>query len=303
MRKLFVYVSLCLLTICLTNCSDSGKEPTLPNSNLQEGALCGEFSVSKDKKVHFSKGNLSYLPKENRFRFQEQQYDRCPMIHNVYTVDRTLTWEYWIDLFFWGTSGWQGGVTDYRPGTRNNENSYFYINNDMHQGMYSIFADADWGVYNKIENGGNIKGVWRTLSADEILYLFSTRDKALELFGFGYACGVYGMFILPDNFLCPKGLSFKSCKETGTNPIYNKFSKEDFATLENAGVVFLPGCGRANYLGGTIIEPTPGWYWTSSTGVKNPKYAQMLYFDEEKVGLAEGERNYGHSVRLVCDIK
>lgn len=270
-----------------------------------EGCINGEFSVGEEKKVYFSKGNLTYLPCENRFRFHEYQQDRCAMLYNVYTTDKCWTWEYWIDLFFWGTSGWDGGVYDYRPGTRNNENSYYYINDDMSQDMVGEYAKADWGVYNKIENGGNKEGLWRVLSADEVIYLFSKRPGTSSLYAFGYLDYVNGVFIFPDNFICPKNIPIKTYKETkNTNPKNNEISSSEFALLEQLGAVFLPGGGRATYLAGTIITPTPGWYWTSTTGVvESPSYVQNFYFDDEKVGILETVRNEGHSVRLVQEVE
>ena len=271
--------------------------------NAPEGAINGVFSVGENKTVYFSKGNLTYLPCENRFRFHEEQYHACPMLNNVYTTQHTWTWEYWMDLFFWGTSGWDGGVYDYRPGTRNNDNSYYYINNDITQDMTGEYAKADWGVYNKIENGGNQEGLWRVLSAEEIMYLFSKRPNAGNLFALGYVSGVNGMLVFPDNFVCPNNITIRTYKEAGTNPKNNDLSSLEFALLEQLGAVFLPGCGRANYLAGTMITPTPGWYWTSTTGVVTHTYVQCLYFDEEKAGMAETIRNEGHSVRLVQDVK
>ena len=49
-----------------------------------EGALPGLFSVSDNKKVSFSKGNLQYQASTNTWRFAEQQY-------------------LYGDLFGWGT--------------------------------------------------------------------------------------------------------------------------------------------------------------------------------------------------------
>ena len=270
-----------------------------------EGCINGEFSVGEGKKVYFSKGNLTYLPCENRFRFHENQYDKYNMMNNVYTTDKCLTWEYWIDLFFWGTSGWDGGVYDYRPGTRNNDNTYYYIKNDMSLDMVGEYAKADWGVYNKIENGGNKEGLWRVLSADEVLYLFGKRTDASNLYAFGYLGYTNGVFIFPDNFIFPNNIPVKTYKETkSTNPEDNEISLNDFALLEQLGAVFMPGGGKATYLAGTMITPTPGWYWTSTTAVvKSPTYVQSFYFDDEAVGMVETVRNEGHSVRLVQEVK
>ena len=307
--KKFHYLAILLMAFVFASCESdnpnfSKKENiVIKDIDVPEGAINGVFSVGKNKKVYFSKGNLTYLPCENRFRFQEEQYDRCGMLSNVYTTTHCLTWESWIDLFFWGTSGWDGGVYDYRPGTRNHDNSYYYINNNIGQDMIGEYAKADWGVYNKIENGGNKEGLWRVLSADEVMYLFSKRPNAGVLFAFGYVNGTNGMLIFPDDFVCPDNITIKTYKEAGTNPKNNELSSTEFLSLEQLGVVFLPGCGRANYLSGTMITPMPGWYWTSTTGVVTSTKVQCLYFDEAKTGMVETIRNEGHSVRLVQDVK
>jgi len=64
---------------------------------LPEGALPGEFSISADKKVHFSKGNLVFDATDgyNDAYFFEHQYD-CPQNGPEDPDIRSL--------FYWGYS-------------------------------------------------------------------------------------------------------------------------------------------------------------------------------------------------------
>ena len=86
-----------------------------------EGALSGVFSVSDTKQVQFSQGNLQYQASTNTWRFAENQWDYVgTQIPDQYghaggTVigsdnsNISQTYSGWIDLFGWGTSGWNNG--------------------------------------------------------------------------------------------------------------------------------------------------------------------------------------------------
>ena len=139
---------------------------------------------------------------------------------------------------------------------------------------------VDWG---KNIGDGN---TWRTLSKDEWVYLLETRTNATSLYG--VACiyltadssqYVNGLILLPDNWQCPNGITFKSghmdmysySQESGqqkvtTNPTcaeYQSFSLSQWLQLENAGAIFLPLAGFRN---GTKVENVQesGYYWSSS---------------------------------------
>ena len=64
-----------------------------------EVALSGLFSVSADKQVYFSQGNLQYQASTDTWRFAENQYD---MIGND-NANVSSSYSGWIDLFGWGT--------------------------------------------------------------------------------------------------------------------------------------------------------------------------------------------------------
>ncbi|MBQ7631413.1 MAG: hypothetical protein IJS82_01440 [Paludibacteraceae bacterium] len=82
-------------------------DPNTPVTPLSEGVLSGEFSVSATKKVHFSQGNLQYQATTNTWRFADNQYTRCKT--NGYIAE---DYDGWIDLFGWGTSGYNNIAND-----------------------------------------------------------------------------------------------------------------------------------------------------------------------------------------------
>jgi hypothetical protein len=70
--------------------------------NFESFATTGVFSVGEDKQMLFSPGNLQYRPSTNTWRFAEQQYDAMGVRNQFIAPDYTG----WIDLFGWGTSGY-----------------------------------------------------------------------------------------------------------------------------------------------------------------------------------------------------
>ena len=94
-----------------------------------------------------------------------------------------------IDLFGWSTNTTNFGVS-------------VSIDNDDYSGLF-----VDWGT-NKI--GNDAPNTWRTLSKDEWVYLLNIRTNASSLYGIAQVNGVNGLIILPDNWICPVGVTFKS---------------------------------------------------------------------------------------------
>jgi hypothetical protein len=157
------------------------------------GSSPGLFSVSRGHQVRFSQGNLQYYPDDNLWRFAERQWDfvggptLCEglgdmEVGTVYAngekCDNTKVGKYypgWVDLFGWGTSGWNNGNVYYKP--------YDFASHIYESDAYGPpgnfdltgdYAQADWGAHNTISNGGTRH--WRTPAADEINYLLLTRD-------------------------------------------------------------------------------------------------------------------------------
>ena len=116
------------------------------------GAINGVFSVSSSKKVNFSQGNLQYQASTRTWRFAEHQWD----ITGSENSKISENYSGWIDLFGWGTSGYNG-KNPWMTSTESTNYGNGY--NDIAGTNY------DWGVYNTISNGGGKR--WRTLTGDE----------------------------------------------------------------------------------------------------------------------------------------
>lgn len=258
----------------------------------ENGASNSLFSVSVTHKVHFSKGNLQYRPSDGTWRFAEMQF------HYIGTSNQNISslYDSWIDLFGWGTSGWNSGATSYLPWDTNANYSYYYPGGSYENNLTGNFSNADWGVYNLIENGGNLTGMWRTLTSDEWSYLLNEREDAIVKYGLGIIEGTYyGLIILPDRWTLPSELKFIS----GTHDFSdNKYTLEQWLLMENAGAIFLPAAGQRH--GSTIYySGTHGHYWSSIA--KDESLAYGIHFKTLLTTIDNDWRYLGRSVRLVRD--
>lgn len=266
-------------------------------SETQTGVLVGEFSVSSTRKVHFSRGNLQYQASTKKWRFALNQYNYIGSANS----NISSTYSGWIDLFGYGTSGWNSGFYAYRPYASDSYDGS-YINKDL----TGAYANADWGVYNAISNGGNQAGLWRTLTGTEWKYLLRDRPNADIRLSVGKVNSVSGLILLPDDWVLPEGLTFTP---KGSSYDSNKYNTTQWQKMENAGAVFLPAAGwrvidevrttwssggiglRGCYHGATIVDP-------SASTKKN----YFLTFYSDKFGMGGNARECGLSVRLVQDV-
>lgn len=280
-----------------------------------EGAIPGLFTINADgDQVFFSQGNLQYKASTGTWRFAENQYDYVGNGTNGNVTGSTnasinSNYSGWIDLFGWGTSGWNNGNAFYQPysssnatsGTYTYANGYGYGPTSGGTYTYSLtdsYANADWGVYNAISNGGNSAGLWRTLTKDEWKYVFNTRSTTS---GVRYAKatvnGVSGVILLPDDW----STSYYSLASTNTvDAAYNtnSISSSDWSSkFEAHGAVFLPAAGKRS--GATVsLAGLNGHYW--STTASGTNYAYFVSFRSGGVSPADGSgRCNGFSVRLV----
>ena len=247
--------------------------------------LTGRFSVAADKQVTFSPGNLQYKASTSIWAFAENQYDFVGSDN----TNISSTYDGWIDLFGWGTSGYN----DKQPYmTSDTDYDYGDGTNDLTGTNY------DWGAYASISNGGNMD--WRTLSAAEWDYLLQTRDGAASKHGNATVAGNKGLVLLPDKWQLPEGLSFTADPTDWTT---NTYTAEQWAEMEAAGAVFLPASGnRGN--NGTIYNITTncrGFYWTASASDENR--ASFLDFREKQVAKNSTDyRSIGYAVRLASNV-
>lgn len=182
MKKIFSIIFLTALAVGLMgSCKkdSSPKTSDLPDEALPDGAFPEEFSVSADKKVLFSNGNLFWDGSAFRFEVYRQ----------------------------WYSSGKASWVTAHI--------SHFYWSKDASVAYAETYSDAgvtagDVFFTNtdgfKVVNASEEYTGWRTLSADEWNYLFNIRtvnggtgkDKSFSL-GINYG-GMMGLVLYPDNY-------------------------------------------------------------------------------------------------------
>jgi len=260
---------------------------------LPEGAVNGLFSVSASKQVYFSQGNLQYQASTNTWRFAENQYDYIGDANS----NISSSYSGWIDLFGWGTSGWNSGANCYQPWSTSTSYSDYYPGGSYTNDLTGNYANADWGVYNAISNGGNTANTWRTLTKDEWVYVFNTRTTSSGI-RYAKACvnNVNGVILLPDDW-STSTYSLSSTNSTGASFASNTISSSQWATLEQHGAVFLPAAGGRN---GTSVNyvGTYGYYWSASYG--NSDLACSVYFSSSYLyPQIYYYRYYGFSVRLV----
>ena len=293
-----------------------------------EGALPKAiFNVSPTKRVVFSKGNLQFRESYYKcsknadgeschgiWRFAEHQWEVKLQENNGRHFIKEGTEDKWIDLFGWGTSGWKGGIESYFPWSTSCNPLLYRI--AVENGAVKNYANADWGWYNSISNGGNAPHLWRTLSSDEWLYLLNhTR--------WTFACieGIDCLLLLPENFIAPDEirvfeingiLSFLDDSGYDSGYFYRlkeeDYLKEDlkrgkyscnlyealqFSVLEDFGVVALPaGCQRNGRFFSGNIQHKFGTYWLSDLFLdleqpidiyKEQKFSLSfsLYFDKD----------------------
>ena len=252
--------------------------PTEPEKPTNPSTGIGVFSVFGSKQVTFSPGNLQYHPANDEWRFAESQLDYIGDANS----NCSSTYNGWLDLFGWGTG--------------NNPLNLSQEDND-----YRTFVD--WGT-NKI--GNDAPNTWRTLTYEEWYSLLHRRD----LCGVAQVNGVNGLILLPDNWTCPSGVSFKSGFHS-THGVeyyadYQTFTAEQWSKMEAAGAVFLPATGE-RYYGNVRDVQKCGGYWSATgyAGFEDWKMfaAYCLYFSSDNASADINPPYGGQSVRLVKDLQ
>ena len=257
-----------------------------------EGAIKFAFSVSDDKQVYFSQGNLQYQASTGMWRFAENQYD----VIAAYNTLISSTYDGWIDLFGFGTSGWNSEANAYQPYSTSENNDDDYIGGEAINNFSGSYANADWGEFNAISNGGNQAGLWRTLTSSEWEYLISSRVQANSLIGQGKVNNVKGLILLPDDWETPSSIKFTCNPGDYTT---NEYSLEDWMKMQSYGAIFLPTAG--DRIGTTIYcVGKYGYYW-SSTICGEGVYG--LLFSSSEASIKGFYRYDGRSVRLVQDVE
>ena len=265
-----------------------------------EGALDGLFTINANgDRVYFSQGNLQYQASTGTWRFAENQYDYIGnAAGNTTAADDRPTQSAWIDLFCWGTSGYNHGANNYQPWSTSQININYYVYGHEEYNLYDDSGKADWG-YNAISNGGNRENSgWRTLTQPEWNYVFNTRSTAS---GIRYAKArvndVSGVILLPDNWTATT-YALDNTNSSDADFTGNTITAADWTNvLEANGAVFLPAAG---YRLGTSVDAVErsGYYCSASS---SPTYrAYSVYFNSSSLSTNNYyNRGSGQSVRLV----
>jgi len=275
------------------------------NPQAPTGAINGLFSVSATKQVWFSQGNLQYRASTNTWRFATNQWDYVGgtdyngnfhgNVSGCNNNSISSTYTGLIDLFGWGTSGWNCGNIYYRPWDYlGDASSYGPL------GSYNLvdnYANSDWGYYNAINNGGNMARQWRTLTENEWEYVLYSRSTTSGIrYVKAKVNNVKGVVLLPDNW------------NTNTYTLYNanqgeaSFNSNVISlsswnnNLQAHGAVFLPAAG--DRYDQDFVEYDMGFYY-SSTAFDNEN-GWRLQFGEDHLWMNAVMRSAGMSVRLVC---
>ena len=232
--------------------------------------LSGEFSVSSQKKVKFSRGNLQYYAASKTWRFAEHQYDFIGNNLGNWKMSDRDTQENWIDLFGWGT-----GTSPYTASSKSSD----YLPEIKEQ--YEKMPKAnEWGTAVKSQLGAG----WFTLDYSEWFYLVLRRPNAAYLRQLATVCGVQGMILMPDGW-------------EGT--LATSYDATAWAALEAQNAVFLP-CAGSRGSGASIYDAgSKGYYW--SRDAENARSSWVLEFAASYFRMNVYGRETGMSVRLVAN--
>ena len=286
------------------------------------------FSVAPDKTVVFAPGNLQFQAagciQETQedliggtWRFAEHQWDYIGNNpgNSVTNRNTRMTQSDWIDLFCWGTSGWNSSADYYTPFRVGQSSTSYNPGTSLSNSLTGQYARADWGIFNNIYNPStkviDPAGTWYTMTKDEWVYMLDTRSGIR--FAMAKVGNVNGMLIFPDGWDASWYDPQNANNYTATYNS-NSMTVADFQQLENRGVVFLPAAGNQTTKINEVGEG--GSYWSSTYSDKvaydrngnRLAYAYGLYFTTKKNPDNPGaagphERSHGRCVRLVRPVQ
>lgn len=302
-RGCFSIAIAAVLVATFSSCKDEDEKVIVANNPGSEsaepfdgdGASRALFSIGDSKQVRFSRGNLQFQASTGTWRFAERQQDYIGEDNE----NISSSYDGWIDLFGWGTSGWESGAECYQPWSSSRTNSDYQPGGFWYNNLTGDYADADWAWHNAISNGGDRQHLWRTLSEEEWRYLLESRADARSKYGVALVEGVRGYVILPDSWSNPTQLpTFIS--GIGNTWSDNEYNQDQWYLMELAGAIFLPAAGNRD---GTSIEGLGeqcyGVYWSSSR-YDNEDVASCISF-AARIGVSISWRALGCSVRPVQD--
>lgn len=257
------------------------------------GAVNGLYTVGEGHQVWFSTANLQYLASEHLWGFAENAFDYIGMDN----ANIAESYDGWIDLFGWGTSGYNHGAVCYQPWSSDSNPDHYLAYGDDHAQLYDQTGQADWG-YNDIFQEDEV-GKWRTMTCEEWDYVLNERNTPSGIrFAKAQVYGVNGLILLPDSW-SSSAYYLNNVNQPSASFTSNVISDGWEPFLLFNGAVFLPAAGyrdedRIEYAG------TMGLYYTSESNVRK---AKAINFEHSDIGEMTVFRSWGLSVRLVREVE
>ena len=259
-------------------------------SELPVGTLPGKFSVSPDKQVHFSKGNLyckisaSGTSISYEFAFEKEQYNFHSRPIDSSEVPGLIAGWYASGLFQW---------------VRRDATNYSVAELESYGAFSNLTDDKCKGQKTDVVDFGEAMGEpWTSLTDAEWIYLLGDdghpdnpcRTNAKSLRTFNTVAGVYGVIIAPDGW---------------TGEFQSDYCYADWvAYAEPQGLVFLPAAG---FMDGQTREVSFGgkkshtFYWANNAIGESSANSINLSSDEHIYSWSQS-RSDACAVRLVTAV-
>lgn len=303
---------------------DKDKEVNTYGSYWEESYYTPKtFKISDTKSIIISRANLYYRASTNEWGMGAYQWESLENNTDINIKSRDTGFSSIlgntqidnvnsqigendknpIDLFGWGTSGWDSGAKCYQPYSTSEETQEYWVGGEWFNTLTGENKRADWG---SSYDGG------RVLTEEEWDYLLNKRYNAEKLHGIGslhctirntssHLENIEGLFLFPDEY-------------DGNTNLSEPIEKDEWFEMEKRGAIFLPTTG---YRRGTKVyctekldtytnKATDGYYWTASTSTSYYKNnAKCLIFkgDGSMLKISESNRCIGCAVRLVYDVE
>ena len=253
-----------LLFVLLGICACK-KDPPIDTIS-DNGALCGEFSVSKTAKVHFSQGNLEH--NAGVWSFAKNQWE----------LGHLFDWSHSKDSSFldWGTNPISNGGNQPDIWRTLTMEEWLYLFRGRHGAEY-LFG---FGKVNGTKGLIILPDNWDQVSTDMPDFYSGVSN---------------GMIWQKDSFMNNEGETIRwgyYANNTESDIFsHNTFKGKNWNKMEVAGAVFLP-----------VRDEKYGDYWSSTKDTTAGYKTDIYCLDFNQKGLlpmCSGPWNYSFSVRLV----
>ena len=251
--------------------------------------LSGEFTVGTGRKVRFSGGNLWY--DGSKFLFEAEQYQSTPSSSG----DRDSTH---VSHFMWCGTAAAAIAKTYES---DSATTFFAASG------FTVYGNSSWYTPGHVE----LMSLLFRRSASTVCGVADARwfKGRINTEGSTY---VNGLFLIPDVFTWPASVTTtptSSINKTDANYSAVSFTIDEFKTLEQAGIVFLPAAGsRDGSAGSTSVlnVGSNGSYWIAN--LPNSSDPEQFGFDGSSMSPSgqnwsmNPSRSSAQSVRLLIDV-